>query len=265
MARSTYFPGTRAVLVPVGRFTPRPGRTVVSIVRDVLIHRAAPCFSLQQGFHPLQQPHQLLLQAFQRLRRVRCAVLCVLVAVRAPTAGGLLGLHGCWFFFPSAGATVRATGVVVGGLGAGVIPLCKLPCGCLRRCPGAVPPGLRLRFVASHPGRTAPGVVFVVVGTRVAGLANARSFLPIVAQHLRPSHGGRCELRLPRRLGRLRCFPSVHLLPHADTHPVPCLVPQLAWPGEVPRPPAFTVPVVCAERGVLCLPFLRPLGAVDAS
>ena len=38
MASLVKIPGTRAVLLPVGRFTPRPGRAVFSIVRGVLDH-----------------------------------------------------------------------------------------------------------------------------------------------------------------------------------------------------------------------------------
>ena len=66
------------------------------------------------------------------------------VAVCAPTTRGLCRYHGCWVAFSSAGATVGATGVVSGGLGAGAAPLRYLPCGSFRHCPGAVPPGLCL-------------------------------------------------------------------------------------------------------------------------
>jgi hypothetical protein len=52
--------------------------------------------------------------------------------------------------------------------------------GCLRRCPGAVPPGLRLIMARSHPGHTAPRTV-LLMRAGVAGLADPLSFLPVVA------------------------------------------------------------------------------------
>ena len=84
MAMLTYFPGIRAVLVPVGRFAPRPGRTVLSIGRHVLVHTAFLRLPCQQGLYLLQEPLQLPLQVDDG--RSCCVVLCVWFAVRSPTA-----------------------------------------------------------------------------------------------------------------------------------------------------------------------------------
>lgn len=86
---------------------------------------------------------------------------------------------------PSGAKVLRARPAVIAGRAYGLIEHgFGLPVGCLRRCPGSVPPGWRLCLLLSHPGRTAPRAVWAP-RPWVLRLPQALSFFPIVTCRFR--------------------------------------------------------------------------------
>jgi hypothetical protein len=95
----------------------------------------------------------------------------VWVALRAPRARGSCRCHGAWVMVADAGANGTVPSLVSAGIGAGVIPLCGLPCVWGRCCPGATPPGLHLYILVAPLGRVVPkqaGIFSLVLSLRSA-------------------------------------------------------------------------------------------------
>ena len=85
-------------------------------------------------------------------------------ALRTPRAGGSEKSHGGWLIVSQGGANGSIPSLVAKGLGAGVIPLCTLPCRWVWHGPDATPSVSRLKLVLSHPWGVAPGWMVVGVG-----------------------------------------------------------------------------------------------------
>ena len=129
---------------------------------------------------------------------------------------------------------------------------------CLRRCPGAAPPGWRLRFLLSHSGRAAPRAV-AATWARVGGLADAGALLPVVRLLLVLVAD---IIFLPLEMCTLGGVelgvPLVHLLPHGGAHLVPHLASEFWRPRLPHRSPPRWVPRHGAEGVVLGRPLRRP-------
>ena len=131
---------------------------------------------------------------------------------------------------------------------------------CLRRCPGAVPPGLRLCWLLARRRRTVPAAVFGA-GPGVAGFPDPGPFLPIVGCLLPLAAFVQCSCLLGLALF---CFPGIHLRAHRVRHLVPHLPSELGRPGKVEGPPEVALAVV-PELPVLLCPLDGPLADVELS